>query len=507
MQYTSLQQIKDLYCQHFYMEEGSNNIIDCILAICIATKLPGDSIWLMIVGAPSTGKTELVNILNDVDHVHSVSTLTENTFLSSMRSSNGKENSLLHRIGPKGMILMKDYTTVVSMRAEKKEQILAQMREIFDGALKKESGNGVSQEWVGKINWIGCVTDAIYSVGGESAAMGRRSMVYELPPLTDEMRLDMGRASNKLRSTIGLVRKELQDAVKEFIKYKIDNMPRELIKISPEMEEDLLQISSFVTKARTGVERDFRGTLQLVYESEGLTRFNSQITKTIETMLYVSDKTEVDEEYKKFAFKIGIDSIPKQRRIALMVLSEYAAVTAKGVAMKTGMPTETMRMSLEELAALRIVERKPNPQGVGADHWTIKSKWKTMMVAYAGVGTEHATEVLNIDDDETDVDMSPSMKRAMGITDDEDYNREIKASQDREFNRFSSELQKIGVIGKLKEELGHKTFELEHLDYSFYRQQSEARAKDLTREIEEIKSKLTELGEPQEPVNLPLDNS
>jgi hypothetical protein len=376
MKYTQLQQIKELYCNSFYMPKENDTIIDCVLAICLATKLPGDSIWLMIVGAPSTGKTELVNIMNKVPHVHGVSTLTENTFLSSMRSSNGKENSLLHRIGAKGMILMKDYTTVVSMRAEKKEQILAQMREIFDGALKKESGNGVSQEWKGKINWIGCVTDVIYSVGGESAAMGRRSMVYELPPLTDDMRLDMGRAANKIRNNIGLIREELQDAVDEFIKYKIDNMPKELPSLSPEMEEDLLQISSFVTKVRTGVERDFRGTLQLVYESEGLTRFNSQITKTVETMLYISDKTGVDEDYKKFAFKIGIDSIPKQRRIALIILSEYSAVTAKGVALKTGMPTETIRMALEELAALHIVERKPNPQGVGSDHWNIKDRWR-----------------------------------------------------------------------------------------------------------------------------------
>lgn len=506
MKYTNLQQIKDLYCKSFYMPKENDTIIDCVLAICLATKLPGDSIWLMIVGAPSTGKTELVNIMNKVPHVHGVSTLTENTFLSSMRNANGKENSLLHRIGAKGMILMKDYTTVVSMRAEKKEQILAQMREIFDGALKKESGNGVSQEWKGKINWIGCVTDVIYSVGGESAAMGRRSMVYELPALTDDMRLDMGRAANKIRNNIGSIREELQDAVNDFIKYKIDNMPKELPSLSAEMEEDLLQISSFVTKVRTGVERDFRGTLQLVYESEGLTRFNSQITKTVETMLYISDKTGVDEDYKKFAFKIGIDSIPKQRRIALMILTEYAAVTAKGVAIKTGMPTETIRMALEELAALHIVERKPNPQGVGADHWNIKDRWRHMMIAYGGIEVGPVLEVLNVDDDETDVDISPSMKKVMGLTDDEDYNKEIRASQDREFNKFTSDLQKISTVEKIKASIAKKQFEIKNLDWSFFRAQSEVRLKDLTREIEELTKQLAELGEPQAEI-VPLQSN
>ena len=488
------------------MPKDHDNIIDCVLAICLATKLPGDSIWLMLVGAPSTGKTELVNILNKVPHVHGVSTLTENTFLSSMRNANGKENSLLHRIGAKGMILMKDYTTVVSMRAEKKEQILAQMREIFDGALKKESGNGVSQEWKGKINWVGCVTDVIYSVGGESAAMGRRSMVYELPPLTDDMRLDMGRAANKIRNNISNIREELQDAVAEFIKYKVDNMPKELPSLSAEMEEDLLQISSFVTKVRTGVERDFRGTLQLVYESEGLTRFNSQITKTVETMLYISDKTVVDDDYKKFAFKIGIDSIPKQRRIALIILSEYSAVTAKGVALKTGMPTETIRMALEELAALHIVERKPNPQGVGADHWNIKDRWRHMMVAYGGIKVGTSLEVLNVDDDDTDVDISPSMKKIMGLTDDEEYNKEINASQARESNKFMSDLQKVSTMEKLKAELSRKQYELRNLDWSFFRAQSEVRSRDLTREIEEITKQLAVLGEQQAETVPPQSN-
>lgn len=495
MKYTELQQIKDLYCSYFYMNKDSSTIIDAILAITLATKLPGDPIWLMIVGSPSTGKTELVNILTTIDFVYMVSTLTENTFLSSMKSSNGKENSLLHRIGPKGMILMKDYTTVVSMRAEKKEQILAQMREIFDGQLKKESGNGVTQEWRGKINWIGCVTDVIYSVGGESAAMGRRSMVYELPTLSDEMRLDMGRAATKIRNKIGSIRDELQEATVEFIKHKIDTMPQELPRLSDEMEEDLLQISAFVTKVRTGVERDFRGTLQLVYETEGVTRFNSQIAKTIETMLYISGKTEVDDEYKRFAFKIGIDSIPKQRRIALMILTEYAAVTAKGVAMKSGMPTETMRMALEELAALRVIERKQNPAGVGADHWIIRDKWRDMMTVYGGVSVPDNMEVLDIDDESTDVDMSPSMKKVMGITDDESYNKEISASVEREYNTLGSDLKKVGLISRLKSELAHKNKILNSLDYSvFYRDQSTLRANELKEEINEIKSNLEKLG-------------
>lgn len=500
--YTELQQIKDLYRSHFFMHDDT--IIDAIIAICISSKLGGDAVWLMLVGAPSTGKTELVNILTKVNFVHMVSTMTENTFLSSMRSTAGKENSLLHRIGPRGMILMKDYTTVISMRSEKKEQILAQMREVFDGQLKKESGNGVSQEWRGKINWIGCVTDVIYSVGGESAAMGRRSMVFELPPLTDGERLEMGRAANKIRHNIGSIREELQNAVKEFVDYKIENLPEVLPEISKEMEEDLLQISSFVTRVRTGVDRDWRNTLQLVYESEGLTRFNSQLTKTIEIMLYVSGKTEVDDTYRNFAFKIGIDSIPKQRRIALTILAEYAAATAKGVAVKSGMPTETMRMAMEELNALRIVDRKPNPNGVGADHWSIKDKYRGMMVAYGGVSTENFGNILEPDDEETETELSPGMQKMFrATTDDAAYNQELDEAQRRSDAKFVSELEKVSARVALEQKISALEREMSSLDLSGWgREQSIIRSAEIEKELQELTIKLESLVGKKSPATL-----
>jgi hypothetical protein len=174
--------------------------------------------------------------------------------------------------------------------------------------------------------------------------------------------------------------------------------------------------------------------------------------------------------------------------------------------MKTGMPTETIRMALEELAALHIVERKPNPQGVGADHWNIKDRWRHMMVAYGGIKVGTSLEVLNVDDDDTDVDISPSMKKIMGLTDDEEYNKEINASQTRESNKFMSDLQKVSTIEKLKAELSRKQFELRNLDWSFFRAQSEVRSRDLTREIEEITKQLTLLGE-QQAETVPLQSS
>lgn len=498
MSYTHINQIRELYKKYFYVTPEVEVLIDAIIAITVAVKLPGDAIWLMIVGPSSSGKTELVNILMDIKFAHQVSTLTENTLLSSMRSSNGKENSLLHRIGPRGLLVMKDYTSIISMSDVKRDPILAQLREVFDGYFKKESGNGFSQEWIGKICALFCVTDAIYQKGGESAAMGRRSMVYEIPNLTDDRKLDMGRAAIKIGKNINEIRDELKAAVAEFVEYKVKEISNNMPVLSEEMVEELLQISLFVTKARAGVARDWKGTLVDINDSEGVTRFNTQITKTIETMLYISDKEKVDEEYVNFAFKLGLDSIPRQRRIALTILAEYRSATARSVALKAGMPTETLKQALEELTAHKLVERKSNPKGVGSDHWFLKDKWKYMMIKYAKLSTLKMNETLDYDDEDTDVEMSASMKNMMGITDDEVYNKELDEAGQRKQLKEISALKKIGLIGDIQEQIKRKTYDLESLDYTFYREQSEAKAKALTREIEELNAKLKLLESPQE---------
>lgn len=156
---THLKDIKDKYKEVFLIEDDM--ILDVVCAIAIATKLKSDPLWLLIVGGSSSGKSELIGILGKVPFNHPISSMTENTFLSNMRTSDGREASLLHRIGVNGMITMKDYTSILSMRSEKRDLIVSQMREIYDGKLDKEAGNGNPQHWEGKINWIGAVTDSV----------------------------------------------------------------------------------------------------------------------------------------------------------------------------------------------------------------------------------------------------------------------------------------------------------------------------------------------------------
>ena len=162
---TTLKEVKDAYKSVFYMKDENDGVLDVILAVTISTWTGNDGIWLLLIGGPSTGKTECLNIITSLPFVHTISTLTENTFLSGMKLKAGQEASLLHRVGPKGVLVFKDFTTVLGLRDDRRTEILNQMREIYDGKIVKSTGNGEDNNWEGKINVLAATTEVIKSIG------------------------------------------------------------------------------------------------------------------------------------------------------------------------------------------------------------------------------------------------------------------------------------------------------------------------------------------------------
>src|SRR6266852_1662792 len=103
----------------------------------------GPPVWPMLVAPPGGGKTTLIDPIESLPNVHSVDKLTPNTFLSGQIGGNKRgqrKASLLHRIGPSGIVTMPDFSTVLSMKPDDRATILSDLRRIFDGKLTREVG-------------------------------------------------------------------------------------------------------------------------------------------------------------------------------------------------------------------------------------------------------------------------------------------------------------------------------------------------------------------------------
>src|SRR5207245_2101568 len=114
-----------------------------------------------------SGKTETIGPLDALPYVCAASTVTgEAAFLSASSKRDreqGATGGLLRRIGEYGILLVKDFSGVLSMHRDARGQVVAALRESFDGSWSRSAGTGGGQtlSWAGKCGFLGAVTPSI----------------------------------------------------------------------------------------------------------------------------------------------------------------------------------------------------------------------------------------------------------------------------------------------------------------------------------------------------------
>ncbi len=109
-------------------------VVYLVLATVAATRLPGDPVWLLLIGPPSSGKTEALDALSDLPEAHFASILTEAGLLSgSPTPDENATGGLLKLLGERGLIVAPDFGTLLNEHRSTRNRIFACLREVFDG--------------------------------------------------------------------------------------------------------------------------------------------------------------------------------------------------------------------------------------------------------------------------------------------------------------------------------------------------------------------------------------
>ena len=118
--------------------------LDIILACSLDRKIRGEPIWLFIIAVPSGSKTEILRAFKEGEDFFHISSLTANSFVSGYtyleKKKTKKVEDLATQIDGKCLIL-KDFTSILSMAKEKRDEIIGQFRELYDGSYEKKFGN------------------------------------------------------------------------------------------------------------------------------------------------------------------------------------------------------------------------------------------------------------------------------------------------------------------------------------------------------------------------------
>jgi hypothetical protein len=264
--------------------------------------------------------------------------------------------------------VLKDFGSILSMRADNKAETLACLREIFDGHWTRHIGTdgGKTLSWKGKVGLLFGATgviDAHYSVIG---AMGDRFLLSRLAPMAE------GQFDRALDHQ-GLVTKQMRDELADAVAGLFAGKRPEPQKISKDEIRRIDRVVSLVVRLRGAVERDRNSReIEAVYGAEGTAR----IGLALERLLAGLDTLGV---YRETALAVvtmvALDSVPPLRRSAYehlckaKTLTGYEAEETTNIAKALDLPTSTVRRALEDLAAYRLVKRET--QGAGkADKWT-----------------------------------------------------------------------------------------------------------------------------------------
>lgn len=333
--------------EHFLIEDDEP--IRIVVATYIASHIASDPLWLFIIAPPSSLKTEIISSFSGLGDIYPLSDLTEKTLLSGWEK--GKA-SLINKLDGK-IITMKDFTTVLSMRRESRAIILGQLREIYDGSIKKAYGTGDVVDWHGKVGFIAGVTPEIDRHYSVFQSLGERFIQVRIRaanPFTVALRAIQGTGTERnFRSAIS---KLMTLCCTEYLKR--DSYP----KIPTDIQQRLAALASICVKARSHITRNRQNRdVEYMPEPEAPARLVKQFVLLAQGLAWVRDGVEVNEGDFKTVFRVGMDSLPIVRAKIIQLLIDSSIIKLDQVTEQTSIPNTTANRTLEDLVCLGLLEK------------------------------------------------------------------------------------------------------------------------------------------------------
>jgi hypothetical protein len=307
----------------------------------------GEPVWPLLVSPPSGGKTEIIRALSGAPEVYPLSSLTAQTLVSGM----GKGKSLLPRLDDMGksILTLKDFTTVLELQRDARSEILAQLRELYDGSFRKEFGTGEGVEWEGRLGFLAGVTPVIDTRHAATAILGERFSYLRLTQPPRKQLADRILAESVSETEM---RVELKDAVARFFAGLVLGEP-------PEMDDEtrawLIGLGDLVSFARSAVQREsYTHEILVVPEPEANPRLLKQLAGMYQALLMIGSP---QAEARRIVVKVARDSAPVARVAVLRTMAdEDGPLSTSELANRVALPTATAARVADDLVALRLMD-------------------------------------------------------------------------------------------------------------------------------------------------------
>lgn len=374
--YGSLDEVYGAYDQHYHIEDYRK--IDLLLATALSNNTPDKNIWLMFVGASGVGKSMMTNPLNHVELegreiAHMTSDITTNTIVS---GQGGRETDLAPDLDGR-IMYVPDMSTIVGKRSEDQREIFAQLRNLYDGKAKKETGShGQNPEYEVDVTFMGNVTPAIFSKQLIHQDMGTRFLYYEINDFNKEEVFD--KIWNGTEKSEEDKSKEIAEVIESFL---IEARSNEVGEVDQETKEQIETVAEWTANMRASGEFDrMNESLKSTVVPEEPTRILKQFKKVYENLLKLeSDYSE--ERALSIIRKIGASSIdPDKRRIFVELDSTDNALEMSELMDRTDLGRKAIKRRLLEMTNVGVVENdldfKYDSSQVERQNWKVTEEYQ-----------------------------------------------------------------------------------------------------------------------------------
>lgn len=334
-----------------------------IMLACVASQImDGPPVWVFLVGPPGSAKTAILASLNEYEKIYSTSSLTVHALISGANWKETVDPSLIPKLNGKIMVV-KDFTSILSMRDAEKDEIFGILRDAFDGRCGKVFGNGVERHYISRFTILAAVTPRIYDLSSNHTSLGERflkfSVGHNLVHASEEEII--AKAIGNINSEAQM-NTEFQDVVTQYLIRSVshDRIP----KVSQAIEKKIIALAMWGARMRGSVTRD-------AYKNEIITsrpsaeigsRLGIQLAKLGKALAMIGQRNEVSEDDYRLLKKVTLDTIPQRnedvfRHMLDLCPTDAESISAAHIASITRYPVATIQRLLQDMDVLDIVTK------------------------------------------------------------------------------------------------------------------------------------------------------
>ena len=379
-----LMQFKDCLAKHFIINDWQ--AVDIIIAAAAAHKFKGEMLWLRVIGASGSGKTEILRALMGLKgYSETLETLTPSAIRRGFKPVRRnpktdeleeiiKEQTLLQRIDGK-LVITKELAPLLTRQHEARMEIFGLLRSLHDGELDADYGSmqgHIKQKCT--FDWIIGTTGQVESENQLEMQLGSR--FTDLRWSTPEIDSAIDKAVGNLGS-LDTIREELSNHIASIIaRADIEAGELKFKKWYSDSDnrQQFLKLCHILAVLRTPVKRDSHDK-QVIEDPlpEVGTRIGQSYAKIATGLCMLGI-----EDVGSYLTRLTWDGLPRNRRVVLKAIHKIESedrqpipddsitnvsqwAIAKYSSMieedgNTGLSQPTVRLVLNDLTILKIKE-------------------------------------------------------------------------------------------------------------------------------------------------------